>query len=406
MTSKTAALYSASFESKARIITSDQEALAIARQLATRFAEGASDRDRNKQLPIEEIELYSESGLWGITIPRSHGGVDASHLTQVEVLSLIAEADSSIAQIPSSHYVLLDGLKRIGTEEQKNFFFAEVLAGRRIGNAFAEAHGRNMLHFQTVLKKTPDGLRLTGRKSYTTGALFAHWVPVSAHDDDGNLVYAYIRRDSPGLTIVDDWDGIGQRTTASGTVLAEDVAVDPAHVINRHKAFDRQTSSGAYSQILHAAVDLGIARAAFKAGLEIARTARPWVDSGVERANEDPYLIAEVGHLQIQLSGAAALLERAARLLDTPAAERQPTFSVDASIAVAEARVATAEVALKAGSQLFEWGGTRSAMGRHNLDRHWRNARIHTLHDPLRWKFQVIGNYALNDVPPATHVWI
>ena len=132
----------------------------------------------------------------------------------------------------------------------------------------------------------------------------------------------------------------------------------------------------------------------------------PWVDSGVDHANEDPYLIAEVGQLHIQLSGASALLERAARLLDTPAADRSPTFSVDASIAVAEARVAVAQVALKAGSQLFEWGGTRSALSRHNLDRHWRNARIHTLHDPLRWKHQVIGNYVLNDVLPATHVWI
>lgn len=400
------ASYSASFDTRAHIVTSDHEAIEIAAKLAARFALEASDRDRDKRLPVAEIELYSESGLWGITVPRAHGGADVSHLTQVDILARVSEADPSIAQIPTSHYVLLDGLKKIGTDEQKRYFFAEVLAGRRIGNAFAEAHGRNMLHFQSVLRKTANGLRLTGRKSYTTGALFAHWVPVSAHDDDGNLVYAYVRRDAPGLTVIDDWDGIGQRTTASGTVLADDVPVDPAHVISRHKAFDRQTSSGAYSQILHAAVDLGIARAAFKAGLEVARTARPWVDSGVNRASEDPYLIAEVGQLHIQLSGAAALLERAARILDTDTADRSAAFAVDASIAVAEARVAVAQVALKAGSQLFEWGGTRSALGRHNLDRHWRNARIHTLHDPLRWKYQVIGNYLLNDVAPVTHVWI
>ncbi len=67
---------------------------------------------------------------------------------------------------------------------------------------------------------------------------------------------------------------------------------------------------------------------------------------------------------------------------------------------MAKARAWTTEVALEAGNLLFELGGSRASLREHNLDRHWRNARTHTLHDPVRWKYPVIGNYLLNGVLP------
>lgn len=76
-----------------------------------------------------------------------------------------------------------------------------------------------------------------------------------------------------------------------------------------------------------------------------------------------------------------------------------------AQLAVAEAKVLTTEVALGASNTLFELAGTRATLAEHNLDRHWRNARTHTLHDPVRWKYAIVGNHALNGVNPPFHAW-
>ena len=77
-----------------------------------------------------------------------------------------------------------------------------------------------------------------------------------------------------------------------------------------------------------------------------------------------------------------------------------------ASIAVAEAKILSTEVAILATNKLFELGGTRSVLERYNLDRHWRNARVHTLHDPVRWKYNILGNFYLNGIRPPQHSWI
>jgi alkylation response protein AidB-like acyl-CoA dehydrogenase len=77
----------------------------------------------------------------------------------------------------------------------------------------------------------------------------------------------------------------------------------------------------------------------------------------------------------------------------------------EAQIAVAESKILSTELAIDAANKLFELGGTRSTLVSHGLDRHWRNARTHTLHDPVRWKYSIIGNYHLNGVNPPLHAW-
>jgi alkylation response protein AidB-like acyl-CoA dehydrogenase len=132
---------------------------------------------------------------------------------------------------------------------------------------------------------------------------------------------------------------------------------------------------------------------------------RPWIDSGLERASDDPYIIRDVGDLQIRLHAAQALLARAGRIIDDGLKDENAESVASASIATAEARVLTNDVALLATSKLFELAGAGATLAKYNLDRHWRNARTHTLHDPVRWKYHAIGNYALNGVKPPRHLW-
>ncbi|MEZ2307016.1 SfnB family sulfur acquisition oxidoreductase [Paraburkholderia sp. RCC_158] len=392
----------------ARVIADDAEAIAVAHELAVRLARDAAQRDRERRLPHEEIEWFSQSGLWAITVPKAYGGAGVSFVTLTEVIKIVAAADPSLGQLPQNHFGLVDVISLTGTEEQKRYFFAQIVSGKRFGNGFSEKGTKNVLDLKTRVRRDGDDYVVDGTKFYSTGALFAHFVPVLGLDDERKGWLAYIPKGTPGLNVIDDWSGFGQRTTASGTVVLEGVRVPASHVFPAHRVSDFPTLNGPVSQIIQAAIDAGIAQAAVNDTLTFVRTrSRPWIDSNVERAGDDPLTVREIGHLHIQLHAAEALLEHAARTLDAIAAKGD-TSEDDvalASVAVGEAKVLTTEIALLASEKLFELAGTQSTLSEHNLDRHWRNARTHTLHDPVRWKYHLVGNYYLNGVKPARHAW-
>lgn len=388
-------------------LRSDEEALDAARRLAVQFAPGASERDRERRLPWDELELWSRSGLGGITVRREFGGADVSYATLAEVFVILSAADPALGQIPQNHFGVLGVLRELGTDAQKQRFYGEVLSGHRLGNAGPERKSRTILHGETRLTRTPNGLRLNGERFYSTGALFAHRIPTRALDDEGRAVQVWAPRDATGLTVIDDWSSFGQRTTASGSVRFDNVPIDQDDVLPLWQLADRPGLFGPASQIVQAAIDQGIAQAALAEALVFVREkARPWVDSGVARAADDPYIIQEVGRLEVDLHAAHEVLMETGRTLDAIAAT---TVTVDssarASVAVAEAKILTTQIALDATEKLFELAGSSATREAHNLGRHWRNARVHTLHDPVRWKSHLIGNYLLNGVAPARHSW-
>ncbi|MEU6794108.1 SfnB family sulfur acquisition oxidoreductase [Nonomuraea wenchangensis] len=387
------------------VIADDAEALATARDLAAGFAEGAAARDAGRRLPEPELDRLSASGLLAVTVPRAYGGADVSARTLAEVFRLLAAADPNLAQIPHSHFVYVNVLRQQGTDVQRKFFFGEVLDGRRFGNAQSEAGTRHVQDYRTSLVAAPEGgFLLNGTKHYSTGALFAHWIPVLARRGDRTLHVAYVPRDAPGLTVVDDWDGMGQRTTASGTVRLEDVRVPEERVVPHHLTFQGPQLHGAYAQLLHAAIDVGIAGGALEEALEFVRTkARPWFESGQERAADDPLVIQRAGELAVKVRAAEALLDRAAQAVDAARDDLTDATAAAASIAVAAAKAFADPVAVELGNAIFELGGTRSSLDGLNLHRHWRNARTHTLHDPARWKIQHIGRYVLDGQLPPRH---
>jgi SfnB family sulfur acquisition oxidoreductase len=392
---------------EAQRIKSDEQALEAARLFAEQIRGESAVRDQERRLPFEEIESFSQTGLWGITVPKEYGGAGVSNTTFTEVVAIVSEADASIGQIPQNHYANVEEIRLIGAEAQKKFFFDRILRGERLGNAAVERSGKNVIANQTRLVPDGDGFRLSGEKFYCTGALFAHWVPVRVTNADGKRVLAIVNRHSEGLTVIDDWSSFGQRTTASGTVVLKDVRVSQDQILPSYEAYQRPTTRGPFSQIIHVAIDVGIARAAIADTIEFVKNrSRPWIDANVERASEDPLTIQELGRLQYQLHAAEALMERAAVKVDRAAAVLDEQTVTAAALAVAEAKIAATEVSIEATNKLFELAGTQSTLDKHGLDRHWRNARVHTLHDPVRWKYYALGNYYLNGVPPPRHAWL
>lgn len=382
-------------------IESEEEALSIARELAAEFAGSANERDTDRILPFDELDALAQSGLLAITVPPEYDGIDVSNAVLAEVTAILSEADSSIGQIPQNHFYILEALRTDGTEEQKAFFFGRALAGDRFGNALSERGTKTVGDYETRLSSDGPGFRLNGRKYYSTGVLFAEWIVIFALDPNDKLTMAFVPRGAEGLQIIDDWDGFGQRTTGSGTTVLQNVYVAADAVVRHHRGFERPTTIGSVGQIIHAGIDLGIARAAFAETRDFVRNhARPWMDSGAERAADDPLTIARIGQLAIRLEAATATVERAGKKVDVAQINGTEESVIEATLAVAAAKVLTTEIALEASNTLFELAGTASTKIGLNLDRHWRNARTHTLHDPVRWKHHVVGNYHLNGIKP------
>ncbi len=387
-------------------LASDEQAILAAREFAASIAPGVIDRDRAGTVPVAELAELDASGLLAITVPRAHGGAELSMVTLAEVIRTIAAVDPAIAQVPQGHFLMVDVLAVWGTEHQRRLLFGEVLAGGRLGNALAERGGRHAQDLQTRLR---DGGRLDGRKYYCTGGLTSRRIAVSAVDDENRLVLAFVPRDGDGVTLDEDWNTMGQRATVSGSATFVDVAVDPELVIPYHEAFSVPQQLGARAQLVHAAIQVGIAGGALRDAGDFVRTrARPFFEASLAgwaaTATEDPYTIGRYGRLATRVSAAETLLADAAatqqeigrRPLDAAAAAR-------GSIAVAQAKAFASEVAVEVASDLFALSGASAADERYDLSRHWRNARTHASHDPADWKYHHVGNFLLNDGLPPNH---
>lgn len=383
-----------------------EEALTAAARVAAALAVGAAERDARRVLPVEELETLSRSGLLGTSVPASYGGADLGAGTVAEIVRLLATGDPSVAQVPHSHFVYVNALRHQGTRSQRAFFFEEALAGRRFGNAQSEVGTRHVREHRTTLRPAgPEQWVLDGEKGYSTGALFADWIPVLAHlGEDGPMHVAWVDRRAAGVTVVDDWDGMGQRTTASGTVRLERVAVHGTRITPYHLTFEGPQTYGAFAQLLHAAIDAGIARAALDEAARFVTTrSRPYPDAGVERAADDPLVVHAFGEMELEVRAAEALLAEAGLAVEHADRHLDADTAGEASLAVAAARAATTRASVEVSSRLFEVCGTRSALASLNLDRHWRNARTHTLHDPAAWKVQHLGRYAVDGTLPPNH---
>jgi SfnB family sulfur acquisition oxidoreductase len=394
---------------RVQVLSSGPQTLATARAYAESLASGVIERDRTGAVPWADLAALDASGLLGITVPAANGGPELSPVVLAEVIRTIAAVDPAIAQVPQAHFLFVDVLATLGSAAQRRRLFADVLAGARLSNGLAERGGQHAQDLKTRLRRTPGGLRLDGRKFYCTGAISARWIGVTALDDADRLVLAFVERDAPGLRVDEDWNVMGQRATVSGSAVFESALVDPEMVIPYQDAFAGPQQLGARAQLVHTAIQVGIAGGALRDAREFVRTrARPFFEAAragwAQTAASDPHTIHRFGELATRVRAAEALLAAAAGTLEEVG--RQPRDAAAAgrgSIAVAQAKAFGSETATAVASDLFSLTGASAADERYDLSRHWRNARTHASHDPVDWKYHHIGNYLLSDVPPPNH---
>jgi SfnB family sulfur acquisition oxidoreductase len=384
-------------------------AVAAAAAFAADVRPGAAERDRAGAVPRAELAEFDRSGLPAITVPIELGGGGLGPCTLAEVIRVIAAADPALAQVPQGHFLAVDILRMLGTPFQRGRILPAVVEGGRIGPVLAERGGRHAQDLKTRLVSDGPGWRLDGVKYYCTGAITCRWLAASALDPDDRLVLAFMDRNAPGVSISEDWAAMGQRATVSGTTTFDGVRIDPELVVPYWSAFAGPQLLGARAQLVHTAIEAGIAEGALDDAADFVRTrSRPFfeaVRSGqASTACDDPHVLFRFGQLATRTRAAVQLLRWAAdELGELGLAPADAEAAARGSIAVAQAKAFASEVAVDVTSQVFALTGAGGTDRRFALDRHWRNARTHSVHDPVDWKYHHIGAWELAGVAPPNH---
>jgi alkylation response protein AidB-like acyl-CoA dehydrogenase len=379
----------------------------------------ARDRDEAGRFPYEEIKELCKSGLAALWVPTEYGGFGGSGSDLVRVCSVLAEGDSSISQMLITHTYGVQIIQYGSFEEQvRSRFYKELVSGDLwITNAVSERGTKNIFEYKVQVRRNVDGgWILSGTKHYATGSLGGQYMYVAAVDADaelgeneaagdlGKIRMAFIDVTWPGVTIVDDWNGIGQRTTASGTVVFDEVQVPDEMCISTDELAGSNSLFGVISQAAFGAVYLGVARGALRTFLDYVRNkARPWIHSPADQASEDPFVLSRVGELHARISTGEALLEKAVEAIDVAEADGSMESRGEAAIAGAAFKAFTTDAALTVCEEVFELAGAGTTRRAHGFDRFWRDVRTLTLHDPVDYRYSMVGNFVINgEYPPVT----
>jgi alkylation response protein AidB-like acyl-CoA dehydrogenase len=365
----------------------------------------AAERDR--VLQYEAVESLRRTGVLALRVPTEFGGPGGKVRDVLSAVIQIGRGSSNVAQALRSHFGFSERLlSNRATPEEREEWFPRVNTGIVVGNAITDGAGRAPSSADTKVLPDTDGiLRLNGYKFYSTGTLFADVIAVSALDTDGRDVQAIIPADRAGVELFDDWDGFGQRTTASGGTRFTDVEVHPGEVIT---VSDGNTlgHATAFLQLYLASVAVGIAYAVLDDAVEYVRTkARPASHSVADTADADPFVLQAVGEISAIAAAGEAIVLTAAdsidRLVDDNL-QHDPEAVADVAVTVARAQLTAERMTITAAERLFDTGGASATARALNLDRHWRNARTLAGHSPLAYKAYAAGNYAVNGIsPPA-----
>ncbi|MDZ8189289.1 MAG: acyl-CoA dehydrogenase family protein [Nostoc sp. ChiSLP02] len=370
------------------------------------IALGASERDRDRILPFDVVESIRRSRLGALRIPVAEGGSGSTARELFEVVIRLGDADPNVAHIVRNHFSVTERILRSERTQRNRRWLQAVVDGAIIGLASTELEVKRAGGGQVVnTKLTPDGdgYRLNGTKYYSTGSLYADLIFVRVLVPDGTTAFILIPTKREGIELIDDWDGFGQRLTGTGTTIFTNVRVEADEVILETDTDKDNLPYNIVPQLFLTAINAGIIRSVLRDATALVRTRkRTFYHAVSEQASDDPILQQTVGQIAANAFAAEAIVLAAADALDRlPAAkaqgeESQTAAALAASLSAAKAKLIVDDLALRSATLLFEVGGASTTKKSSNFDRHWRNARTLSSHNPNHFKARAIGDYEIN----------
>lgn len=375
--------------------------------LAAELGTGAAERDLARDLPFFAFGRIRELGIGTLRVPRRFGGPGASIAELIGAVTVLASGEPNVAHSLRSHFNYTETLFLAPDGPEVRRSARLLLDGALFGGAHTEIGTPRPGDVNTTVVATSGRYRLNGHKYYATGTAYCDYVTTSALRADGELARITLPVKRPGIDIRNDWDGMGQRLTASGSIVFTDVEVHEAELFGSVKSGLGWRHASTFRQLFLMACQAGIVRCVLADAVAYAKgQARPITHSHAETARADLFVQRQVGELAALSHAVDVLVADAARTLDTShAAVLAGVPGVEAvldrsSIAVAKAQAVLAPLALKAAEAIFNVGGASATSRSRNFDRHWRNIRTISSHNPLFYKEQAVGDWLLNDTPP------
>jgi alkylation response protein AidB-like acyl-CoA dehydrogenase len=384
-------------------------------EILARITEGARQREQDRILPHEQIQWLRDVGIGRLRLPAEHGGAGATLPELFDVVINLAAADSNVAHILRAHFGFVEEQLHNPDPAAGRRWLSLVSDGNLFGNAVSEQNslpvGRTAGATQLDTVLTPDGnggFHLDGVKFYSTGTLFADWVNVQAVDPDGASFRATVPVDRAGVTVVDDWDGFGQPLTGTGTTRFENVRVksDEAQRVAARDVDTAPTYYGGFYQLYLQALTAGVLAAVQSDAVALTRRReRNFSHASQSVPAEDPQVLQVVGEIASDAFAARAIVLTAAQALqDASDSESDGDFDPDAArgaqIAAAQAKVSIDRFSYATAARLLDVGGASATQVRYGHDRHWRNIRTISTHNPTFLKATAIGSLLVNGTPP------
>ena len=390
-------------------------------ELLGRIAAGAKDRDLNDENPFEQVAALKRAGFGTLRLPPELGG---SGLTVPQLFSAVidvARADPIVAHIFRTHFWFTEErLRTLGASDPSALpWLRKVADGKLFGNAFSEkgSNAVGSLVFNTRLLPDPNGgFRLEGEKFYSTGTLFSDYLTVTATTDHDSVATVVVPADRTGVKLIDDWDGFGQRRTGTGTTIFKNVAVTSDEILADSPYDAQAVPSVQYASLqlfIHAVV-AGILANVVEDGVTLLRSRdRSFSHAPTDRPTDDPHLQRLLGELASTayvaraavLDAAEAIAVATNSIASTGDGNPVAELATEAQLRVAKVKVHLDAIAPGAATRLLELGGASAASRQKGLDRHWRNIRTITLHNPVAYKAVAIGQNLLHGTPVPANAY-
>jgi alkylation response protein AidB-like acyl-CoA dehydrogenase len=263
-----------------------EQLVALADELADDFSTRAVEHDRLGSFPFENIARLKETGYTALVIPEEYGGLGADLVDFCLCQERLAQGCGATALAINMHLFGLGSMVERGdiTRPQARQFLQAVGQERKImGGGLTEPEtGGNWGLFVSRAVKEGDSYVLNGRKIFTSLApvIDLFMVLVTVQDPDAGLLGGtfLIPRGAPGLEIVETWDAMGMRGTASHDLVITDCRVPLDHAIRLRRIGEilpEDISLFAWFSLSIASIYTGIAIAALNFAKEFAERHQP-----------------------------------------------------------------------------------------------------------------------------------
>lgn len=363
------------------------------------------EREQKHILPFEQLQWLKDAGFTRLRLPKAYQGFDATIPELFALLIELAQADANLPQALRVHFGFTEDILLAPDSAFKQLWLERIGQGQTIGSAWSETGNASIEAFSTQVTEENGRLFLNGKKYYTTGSLYADWIDIGITDLNGESASVLLPRETPGIEVLDDWNGFGQVLTASGTAIFKNIEIQASDIIADEKRFKY---SAAFYQLIQLAIITGLTRAAtYDVSTAVATRTRNYTHANSTYVRQDPQILQVVGKIRGTAYTAGAIIEKNAQALqrafDAAFAE-DALYEADqnaiAELEVAQSQTIITDLALNASTILFDALGASATDKKFGLDRYWRNIRTLSSHNPRIYKDRIVGDFSVNGILP------